>query len=326
MKLSPLKFEAWLRPMIWGGEKIAPFKGVCSDADNIGESWEISAVEGHVSKVSEGPLKGRTLTDLIKEYKGSLVGEKVYERNGDLFPLLIKFIDAKSDLSVQVHPDDDMAMRVHGQKHGKTEMWYVVGGDKDASLLCGFKKQINKDEYVKAVGEDKLMDVLARYEIKPGDVFFLPAGRVHAIGAGAFVAEIQQTSDLTYRIYDYNRKGADGKPRELHTELAKEAVNFDVLPDYRTKYDYRKDAVVPLVDCQYFTTDLLDLDKPLERDFSKTDSFVVVMGLDGEGTIATEAGDVTIRRGETVLLPASINKATFTPKGKGLKILNSYIG
>ena len=223
--MYPLKFKPILKTLVWGGEKIAPFKGIKTDIHNIGESWELSGVKGNESVVANGPLAGKTITELIGEYKGELVGKTNYEKTGTEFPLLIKFIDARQDLSIQVHPDDELAARRHNGSKGKTEMWYVVKADKDAHLMSGLKQAITPEEYVTRVADNTITDVLHDYNVSPGDVFFLPAGRIHSIGAGSFIAEIQQTSDITYRIYDFGRLGLDGKPRELHTELAKDALS-----------------------------------------------------------------------------------------------------
>lgn len=218
--LYPMTFKPILKKIIWGGSDICPFKGITPVQEGIGESWELSHVEGNYSVVDNGALEGKTLDELIRTYGKQLLGEKVVEQFGSIFPLLIKFIDARDNLSIQVHPDDELAKKRHNS-FGKTEMWYVINAAKGAGLYSGFSKQINADEYVKRVEDNTIMDVLQRYEVNPGDVFFLPAGRVHAIGAGCFIAEIQQTSNITYRIYDYDRKGPDGKGRELHTELAR---------------------------------------------------------------------------------------------------------
>ena len=223
--LYPMTFKPILKKIIWGGSDICPFKGITPVQEGIGESWELSHVEGNYSVVDNGALEGKTLDELIRTYGKQLLGEKVVEQFGSIFPLLIKFIDARDNLSIQVHPDDELAKKRHNS-FGKTEMWYVINAAKGAGLYSGFSKQINVDEYVKRVEDNTIMDVLQRYEVNPGDVFFLPAGRVHAIGAGCFIAEIQQTSNITYRIYDYDRKGPDGKGRELHTELAKDAIDY----------------------------------------------------------------------------------------------------
>ena len=228
--MYPLKFQPIFKTMVWGGEKIAPYKGIKTTQEKIGESWELSGVKGNVSIAENGNLRGKSIEELIDTYKGELVGRKIYEEYGNKFPLLIKFIDAQKDLSIQVHPNDEMAQRIYGRgAKGKTEMWYVIDAEKDAFLYSGLKKEITPQEYEKLIADNKITDVLEKHKIKAGDVFFLPAGRIHAIGAGAFITEIQQTSDITYRIYDYGRLGLDGKPRELHTQLAKEAIDYKVI-------------------------------------------------------------------------------------------------
>lgn len=338
--MYPLKFKPFLRTMVWGGKKIARYKGLATEHDLIGESWEVSDVPGHESVVLNGALKGRNLTDLVKEFRGSLVGEHVYARMGDEFPLLVKFIDARADLSIQVHPDDAMAQRRHGEPNGKTEMWYVVDAEPGACLYSGLTREITPEVYETLVAEGTITDVLARHEVKPGDVFFLPAGRIHAICSGCFIAEIQQTSDLTYRIFDYGRVGLDGKPRELHTELAKEAIDYKVYPDYRKEYMPVKDVETGLVSCKYFTTSLYDLDRKVTKDLSRIDSFLIVMCLSGSGTLTdsepvfdeegrrgpTKGHRTTLRQGETVLIPATSVGIALTPADGGMKVLTSYIG
>ena len=252
------KFQPILKSTIWGGEKIVPYKHIASDQKQVGESWELSGVKGNESVVAGGPEAGTTLPGLIARHGAALLGKANAARFGQEFPLLIKFIDARQDLSIQVHPNDALAWERHKSK-GKTEMWYVVDADKGARLRSGFAKQVTPAQYEASVADNTITDLLAEYEIHPGDLFFLPAGRVHSIGAGAFIAEIQQTSDITYRIYDFNRKDADGNTRELHTELAKGAIDYTVLPDYRTHYQKAQDREVELVSCPYFTTSLYDL-------------------------------------------------------------------
>lgn len=321
--MYPLKFKPILKTVVWGGEKIAPFKNIETDQHNIGESWELSGVKGNESVVSNGEYAGQTITELIERFKGELIGEKNYEKTGTEFPLLIKFIDAKQDLSIQVHPDDKLAAERHNSK-GKTEMWYVAGADKDAHLMSGLTKEITPDEYASKVADNTITDVLHDYKVKSGDVFFLPAGRIHSIGAGSFIAEIQQTSDITYRIYDFGRLGLDGKPRELHTELSKAAIDYSVLPDYQTHYEPKKNEETVLVDCNYFTTSLYDLDKDYEKDLSGMDSFLIVICLEGEGTLTDEKGNETsMKQGETILVPASAKKITVSTGG--VKFLTSYI-
>ena len=258
--MYPLKFKPILKTLVWGGEKIAPFKGIDTDQHNIGESWELSGVKDNESVVANGPLAGRTITELIAEYKDRLIGRANYEKTGTEFPLLIKFIDARQDLSIQVHPDDRLAAERHNGSKGKTEMWYVVNADKDAHLMSGLTRAITPEEYVARVADNTITEVLHDYKVSPGDVFFLPAGRIHSIGAGSFIAEIQQTSNITYRIYDFGRLGLDGKPRELHTELAKDAIDYNVYDDYRTHYTEKKNEETELVSCSYFTTSLLETD------------------------------------------------------------------
>ena len=322
--MSPLKFEPILKTIVWGGEKIAPYKGIETDQKHIGESWELSGVAGNESIVSEGPLKGKTIAELVKEYKGELVGEHVYANTGDEFPLLIKFIDALTDLSIQVHPNDELAAKRHNGSKGKTEMWYVVAADKGAHLLAGLTQKITPEEYAAKVADGTITDVLARYDVHPGDVFFLPAGRIHAICGGCFIAEIQQTSNITYRIYDYGRLGLDGKPREVHTELAKDAIDYTVYPDYRTHYNPEKDEEQEVVSCPYFTTSIYDLTLPFAKDLSGIDSFMVVMCLEGEGTLEVDGEEVPVRQGETVLIPATADDLCFVPGGS-MKVLTSYI-
>ena len=329
--MYPLKFEPIFKTIVWGGEKIAPYKGVETDQEHIGESWELSGVKGNESVVANGTWKGRTIAELVKEFQGKLVGEHVYADTGDEFPLLIKFIDALSDLSVQVHPNDELAAARHNGSKGKTEMWYVVDAEPGAHLLAGMTEEITPEEYERRVADGTITEVLARHDVHPGDVFFLPAGRIHAIGAGTFVAEIQQTSDITYRIYDYKRPGLDGKPRQLHTQEAKDAIDYKVYPEYRTAYEACANREAPLVDCPYFTTSLYTLDKPVAKDLTGIDSFVVVMCLEGEGALEVGGADfpegiLPVRRGETVLVPAAATDLRFLPSiGRGLQCLTSYI-
>lgn len=319
--LYPIKFEPFLREMVWGGEKILPFKGIETPVHHIGESWEISAVEEHPTCVAEGPLKGLSVKELVQRYKGGLVGGKVYETYGDTFPLLVKFIDAAADLSIQVHPDDALAAVRHGGQRGKTEMWYVIGAEPGACLYSGLSREVSPEELASRAADGTITEVLARYEVQPGDVFFLPAGRIHAICRGCMVAEIQETSDLTYRLYDYGRPGLDGKPRQLHTALAMDAIDYRVLPSYRTEYTPVKNTGVELVRCPYFTTSVYDLDAPLQRDLSRIDSFVVVMCLSGSGAV----DDTPIRQGETLLIPASSPGVRFLPGPGGMKLLTSHL-
>ena len=316
--LYTLRFSPFFRTMVWGGERILPYKGVPGNLPKIGESWEISGYGDHLTLVDNGPLRGKSALQLCSMYKEQLLGKHVYEAVGEDFPLLIKFIDAHSDLSIQVHPDDAMARRVHGPSfRGKTEMWYVIDTLPGAALYCGLSKQVTPEEYSRKVADGTITDILARYEVQPGDVFFLPPGRIHAICSGCMLAEIQQTSDLTYRIWDYGRLGLDGKPRQLHTQLAKEAIDFKVYEDYRVHYTLVKDACVQLVSCDYFTTCVCDLTKPLTVELP--DSFMVVMCISGSGTVNGEP----VRQGDTVLVPACMESVNLVPDG-AMKVLTSH--
>ena len=302
--MEPIKFNALLKSTIWGGEKIIPFKHLNVEQENVGESWEISGVPGNETVVANGPYAGKKLNEVVAELKDKLVGADNYKRFGDEFPLLIKFIDARQDLSIQVHPTDEIAKR-QGKERGKTEMWYLLDSDKDATLLCGLKKHIS------------------RYDVKEGDCFFLPAGRIHAIGTGCFLAEIQQTSDVTYRIYDFKRKDKNGNYRELHTKQAAECINYNVESNYRTDYTPVKNQGVSLVQCPYFNTAVYDLDEPMTLDYSELDSFVILIGLKGEGTITDNEGNtITLQAGESILVPAT----TETLKVEGtIKFLETYV-
>ncbi|UKI47112.1 MAG: class I mannose-6-phosphate isomerase [Phocaeicola vulgatus] len=322
--LYPLTFKPILKSVIWGGSQICPFKGITPTEEGVGESWELSHVDDNFSVVAEGELANKSLDELIKEFGKELVGGKVMERFGSRFPLLIKFIDARDNLSIQVHPDDELA-KVRHNSFGKTEMWYVIKADKGASLYSGFSQQIDKEEYVKRVGNNTIMDVLKKYDVSEGDVFFLPAGRVHAIGAGCFIAEIQQTSNITYRIYDYNRKDKNGNTRELHTELAKDAIDYTLYPDYRTHYKAHTNATVNLADCKYFTTNLIELDTVMVRDFEELDSFVVYICMEGSATLRDCNGyEIRIHQGQTALIPANNKTVAIIPAPKA-KFLEAYI-
>ena len=318
------KFRPILKSLIWGGEKIAPYKGIDTDMKAIGESWEISGVKGNESVVVGGVDDGMTIPELIARDKESLLGKKNFNRFGMEFPLLIKFIDARQDLSIQVHPDDTLAWERH-QSKGKTEMWYVVDADNGARLRSGFAKQVTPDEYEKSIADNTITDLLKEYDIHKGDLFFLPAGRIHSIGAGAFIAEIQQTSNITYRIYDFNRLDDKGNPRELHTELSKDAIDYTVLPDYRTYYEACDNKRVPLVSCDYFTTSLLKLTEQYEMQLADLDSFVILICTAGNGTITDNKGNSTeIRQGESILIPADVEGLKIEVNEK-LELLTSWI-
>ena len=293
------KFNPLLKTPIWGTE-----------------SWQISGVPGN-----ETEAQGCSLNDIVKEQKDRLVGKANYQRFGDEFPLLIKFIDAHQDLSIQVHPTDEIAHR-QGKPRGKTEMWYVMDSQPTAKLYNGLKRQITPEEYKQIVADDTICDALAQYDVREGDCFFIPAGRIHAIGAGCYLAEIQQTSDVTYRIYDYKRRDKDGNLRQLHTQEAAESIDYHVLPDYRLTYTPRKNEGQLLVECPFFNTAVYDLDEPMQIDYSELDSFVILIGVKGEGTLNIDGEEVCFRQGETILLPATINNV----RAEGtIKFLETYI-
>jgi mannose-6-phosphate isomerase len=312
--MKPFKFEPFLKTTIWGGKQIAAFKNIEIDKSNVGESWEISDIPGCESIVASGSDKGLTLVELIDKYKELLVGEKVYAQFGNHFPLLVKFIDSHQNLSVQVHPNDELAMKRH-HCPGKSEMWYVINAEPGAKIYTGLRKEITPEQYEQMVttdtidGNSPIMDVIATYDVHKGDIYYLPAGRLHAIGAGNFVAEIQQTSDITYRVYDYGRRDANGNTRELHIEQAKDAIDYHVYPEYRSTYDSTLlDA--PLVHCPYFNVNRVVVHEAMDVDY-QVDSFVIILCLRGEATV----NGVDVRQGESLLVPACNNKLHFLGNG-----------
>jgi len=324
--LYPLKFTPIYKDKIWGGNKIKTILNKdFGKLPNCGESWELSGVEGNVSVVSNGYLAGNSLDELIEIYMGDFVGDQIFETFGHEFPLLIKFIDANDDLSIQVHPDDEMAAERH-QSYGKTEMWYVMQADKGAKLQSGFNQPVDQEKYLEKLNKVELTDILNFEEVTSGDVFFIPAGRVHAIGKGILLAEIQQTSDITYRIYDYDRRDDKGNLRELHTDLALDAIDYTLSPEYKTRYESRPNESVELASCQYFTTNILDVTTVVEKEYNKLDSFVIYICLDGELTIETELGSESVQKGETILLPACIENVILKPATASAKLLEVYIG
>lgn len=324
--LYPLKFTPIFKDKIWGGNKIKSILNKdYGSLTNCGESWELSGVEGNLSVVSNGYLAGNSLEELIEVYMGDLVGDQVFENFAVEFPLLIKFIDANDDLSIQVHPNDEMSKERHNA-FGKTEMWYVMQADARSKLQSGFNQLVDQEIYLEKLEKVELTDILNFEEVTAGDVFFIPAGRVHAIGKGILLAEIQQTSDITYRIYDYDRRDDQGNLRELHTELALDAIDFTLYPEYKTKYEPKLNETVELVSCKYFTTNVLELNQPIEKDYNKLDSFVIYICLEGELQIKTESGSESLCKGETILIPASIENVQLTPISAAVKLLEVYIG
>lgn len=321
IKKQPIVFEPYLKTVIWGGDKIKGYKNIITDLEKIGESWEISGVPGHVSVVSEGPYKGKNLNELINEFETQLLGEDVMKKYGRDFPLLIKIIDAADNLSVQVHPDDELAGKRHNSL-GKTEMWYIIDTDKGAKIYAGLREQLNPDEYKKRVEEGTFSDTLSVHDSKAGDVFFLPAGRVHAIGAGNLLAEIQETSDVTYRIYDYDRRDSNGNPRELHTELAKDAIDYTVLDTYKSETPSKDDKVAVLAQCEHFTTKRIFTDGETELSLSPK-TFHIMIGIEGELTLIYPEGSMSLSPGMSVLLPAVMGSIKI--KGKGTLLLTSSL-
>lgn len=321
--MEPIKFIPILKQTIWGGEKIVKFKHIEGHSnENIGESWEISAVKGSESVAANGPYKGKTLTEIIAEQQDRLVGMDNYKRFGNDFPLLIKFIDACQDLSIQVHPDEEKA-RKYGLKNGKTEMWYIMDSAPEAALRCGMKREITPEQYKKMVEDGTICDVVAEYPVKADDCFFIPAGRIHSIRKGCFLAEIQQTSDATYRIFDFNRRDKNGNLRELHTEKAAECIDFTVRKDCKTEYIPEKNQGVPLIQCEYFSTAVHDLDEPMTLDYSELDSFVILIGIKGESSLTDNEGNTTtLREGESLLIPATTK--TININGN-IKFLETYV-
>lgn len=307
--LYPIKFKPRVKERIWGGHAILEKKGKAVsrlDKDKLyGESWDLSSVKGDVSVVANGMLKGNNLEEIIEVYMGELVGEQIFERYGLEFPLLIKYLDCNDKLSVQVHPDDELAMERH-DSFGKTEAWYIADCQEGAAIYLGFKDlNITREEYIAAVSESRLEALLNRIEVKKGDVFFIPAGTVHALGAGMQVVEVQQTSDVTYRIYDWDRVDASGKGRELHTALAVDAIDFEADADLLHKqYSLSKGGNAKIVECPYFTMNILDVDGTKQLDRSMLDSFVVYICLEGSMTISIDGGSESVNAGELVLIPA----------------------
>lgn len=322
--LYPLKFKTIFKDKIWGGQKIKTYLHKdFGSLPNCGETWEISGVKSDVSVVNGGALDGESLADLLEQFKGELVGEKVYAHFGNIFPLLVKFIDANEDLSIQVHPNDELAKKRHNS-FGKTEMWYVIESDPGSTLIAGFNKELNEQEYLDKFNSGHLTDILNKEDANAGDVFFLPAGRVHTIGKGLLIAEIQQTSDITYRIYDFDRVDDKGNKRELHTEEALAAIDYKHYPNYKTQYQPEKNETVELVTCPYFTTNLLDFTEDTTKDYSNLDSFVIYVCVEGSFTVKTADAEYPVKMGDCILLPKIIEKVDLVTTS-GFKILESYI-
>ncbi len=310
-----LKFEPIFKSVIWGGKRIAEFKGIASQGDHIGESWELSPMPGHESVVSQGTFKGATLPSLITEHGNEIMGERLMKKYDGKFPLLIKLIDSSDDLSVQVHPDDALAAKRHNSL-GKTEMWYSIAPAEGAYLYAGFSRHIDAAEFRREVAENEIIPSLHKYFTHPADVFFLPAGRVHSIGRGNFVLEIQEASDITYRIYDYDRRDAQGNPRQLHVEESVDAIDFDDTVDLPAD---NEPGVVgelrTLADCPYFKTEVARVDGSMTVSLAARDSFTILVATAGELTVKSADGEISLRQGETALVPASTREISVEGKG-----------
>lgn len=324
--LYPLLFEPNLHPVVWGGKRLRPYKGLEANDEPIGESWEVSSVPSSVSVVSNGVWAGQSLNEVVNRQSEAILGEAVAKKYEGRLPLLVKFIDAEKDLSIQVHPNDEMARRVHG-KWGKSEIWYIIDARPGSYLYAGFKEEISPEEYRRRIADGSIVEVLAKHEVKPGDVFYLPAGRVHAICGGILLAEVQQSSDVTYRIFDYNRPGMDGKPRELHTELAAEALNFHVEEDYRTQYSQLAGRANRVIESPFFSVRVTELTESFHRNLVKYDSFIICMCIEGDCRLRVrETGDeVVLRQGHSALVPAAIADYDVVPLHGRTRILDAFI-
>ena len=319
--LYPLKFQPILKNKIWGGQKLQQLLNKPTTATDAGESWEISDVEGDTSVVANGPLEGTSLKTLLETYTSNLLGEKNFRQFGTKFPLLIKFIDAKEDLSVQLHPNDQLAKERHNS-FGKTEMWYVLKADTDSNLIVGFSQQMTQELYLKHLEAKTLQSILNFDTVQAGDTYFIEVGRIHAIGAGVLLAEIQQTSDITYRVYDWDRVDAEGKERELHNDIALEAFDFDMPDNYRVKYSLDSNSSSELVRCPYFTTNVLDVKEPIQKE-NNHDSFMIYMCVEGSARLEMEGTFTELSMGETVLIPACIE--SFSISANHAKLLEVYV-
>ncbi|PRP66232.1 type I phosphomannose isomerase catalytic subunit [Nonlabens agnitus] len=321
MNIYPIKFEPILQEKIWGGSKLRDVLHKNTDKDNVGESWEISGVEGNISVVKNGDYKGRSLVEMLKTYNKDFVGSKNYERFGDEFPLLIKFLDAKENLSIQVHPDDIIAKKDHGS-FGKTEMWYIMDHEEEAEIIVGMKDKTANTEILRTVGRENVYDVFESNRVRKGDAYFIPAGKVHAIGAGVVAAEIQQTSDITYRVYDWDRTDSSGCKRELHLDQSvKSTKEFE--EESKKDFEVKANDIANVVECNYFTTNIFEVRHQFDREYSNLDSFVILMCVEGNSKVTINGYTETVQTGETILLPATANTTHFT--SNGAKFMEVYI-
>lgn len=324
MTLYPLKFKTIFKDKIWGGNKIKTYLNKdFGSLPNCGETWEISGVKGNISVVANGSLKDKTLVDIITTHKENLLGKHFYQRFGDEFPLLIKFIDANEDLSIQVHPDDKLAKARHNS-FGKTEMWYVLQADEGATLISGFNQKVDEEKYLEKLNKGEINEILNKESVKAGDVFFLPAGRVHTIGKGLLIAEIQQTSDITYRIYDFDRTDEKGEKRELHTQEALAAIDYNVYPNYKSEYKETPDQAKEVVSCEYFTTNFIQLSNTVNRNYESLDTFKILICVNGSFELIANNESINVDLGECILIPASIKNVELKTEN-GAKVLETYI-
>jgi len=319
--LYPIKFKPILKDKIWGGQKLKTLLNKTSSLSNIGESWEISDVEGDTSVIENGNLKGESLKTLLETYKADILGETNYKTFGNKFPLLIKFIDAKEDLSIQLHPNDELAAKRHNS-FGKTEMWYVMQADDNSNLIVGFNQKMTPETYLKHLEDKTLTEILNFDKVKAGDTYFIEVGRVHAIGAGVMLAEIQQTSDITYRVYDWDRVDDQGNERDLHNDLAIDAFNFEMEDDFRVQYENEENTSNEMVSCPYFTTSFLHVTDSILK-LNTKDSFFIYMCVEGEVMIETELASEFLKQGETILIPAAIK--TYKITSSNAKLLEVYV-
>jgi len=325
MKLYPIKFLPVFSYRLWGGEKLKTVLNKDYSETKIGESWEISDIKDSETLVKDGFLKGKTLNYLIEEFKGEFLGTKVFNQFGVKFPLLIKFIDAKKPLSVQVHPSNEIAKERH-DSFGKNEMWYVMEADNDAELIVGFDEKFDKENFDTLVSNGSILEKMHHEKVAEGDTFYIPTGRVHAIGAGVLLAEIQQTSDITYRIFDYNRVDArTGKLRDLHNDLAKDVIDFEPQKEYKTSYNRKTNFSNKLVHSPYFTSNILFIEGSIKKDYTDLDSFVIFICVDGDLALISNHKTYPLKKGETILLPAAVNTVELISKTKKSKLIEVYI-
>ncbi len=322
--LYPIRFKPILKPRIWGGDRFAP-KGRRAGStnsmqkENIGEKWAISGITGDVSVVSNGFLKSNDLEEITEVYMGDLVGDKVYDTYGTEFPVLVKFIDTRDALSIQVHPDDDLAAARHGSR-GKTEMWYIMDCEPGAYVYVGFNRPVTQQEYLAALTGGRLTDILHRYEVRKGDIYYIPSGTIHAIGPGVMLAEIHETSDITYRIYDWGRVDTNGNPRQLHTAEATDAIDFEYGKNYLLKVSATPNTANEIISTPFFTACEMIIDGEMRRDYYALDSFVACVCTEGELRVATQGGEELLKAQDTVLLPAETEEAVITGRGTMLEI------